>query len=148
MIKDNEARFEEEDALEDEMAESEKEEKVEDVYKFQGNAPPVKAYPRRSPRRRGNTQPNEEQDPTSPSAEESGDTYDYSIIDSFIGVEGFSEVDAEITRTRSAGGTPSPTLLARSCVPGTTCTISTPVGFATIRSLTTKASNAISTRFT
>ena len=36
MIKDNEARFEEEDALEDEMAESEKEEKVEDVYKFQG----------------------------------------------------------------------------------------------------------------
>ena len=61
MIKDNEARFEEEDALEDEMAESEKEEKVEDVYKFQGNAPPVKAYPRRSPRRSGRLQQCEEQ---------------------------------------------------------------------------------------
>ena len=44
MIKENEARFEEEDALEVKKAESEeKEEKAEDVFKFQGNAPPAEA---------------------------------------------------------------------------------------------------------
>ena len=42
MIKENEARFEE-------MAEIvEKEEKIEDVYKLQGNAPPAEANPHRS----------------------------------------------------------------------------------------------------
>ena len=49
MIEENEARFEEEDVLEDEMAEIvEEEEKVEDVYKIQGSPPPAEAYPHRS----------------------------------------------------------------------------------------------------
>ena len=103
MIRDNKAKFEEEDALEDEMAESEKEEKVEDVYEFQGKetTSQVKAFPRRSPR----VQYAEAQESVSPSAEESGDNYDYGIIDTFIGRQGFSQVDADITKDEVRKGT-------------------------------------------
>ena len=83
-------RFEEEEALEDEMAESEKEEKVEDVYKFQGKTPPpAKALLRRSPR----VQYSEVQESASAAAEESGDNYDYSIIDTFIGMQGGDSIE-------------------------------------------------------
>ena len=78
------------------MAESEKEEKVEDVYKFQGKTPPpAKEYLRRSPR----VQYSEVlQESASAAAEESGDNYDYSIIDTFIGMQGGDSIENILAR--------------------------------------------------
>ena len=102
MIKDNKMKIEEEEEVAEEMEETDNVlEKGKESEDDAGATPSIKTH---SQRRKVPIY----KEPSTPALDKypvTGDDYDYSIIDTFIGVQGFSKVDADITKQEVSRGT-------------------------------------------